>query len=151
MRRPLLNFSSNATMKLDKDAKMSFWHQRNNNTSEVPLLTCKKASTQMLKVSLNPPLSRLIQIKKSTCLTRTQIKTFRDFWEQVIKLDIFVNFPKKTHFWHFRTPIIFFGFILQFWRSAILLSQTLYIFFQVAFCNKSDIGQEPSNHTSLLY
>ena len=65
------------------------------------------------------------------------------------------TFAKKGTFLtcplHFKTTIIFFGFILQFWRSAILLSQTLYPFFQVALCNKSKIGQGPSNHTPLLY
>ena len=81
---------------------------------------------------------------KSTYLTRTQIK-------QRIKLDIFVNFLKKKHFLYFKTRIIFSGFILQFWRSTILLNQTLYIFFQVALWSKGDIGQGPSNHNPLLY
>ena len=40
--------------------------------------------------------------------------------KQRIKLDIFVDFPKKEHFLGFKTTIIFFSFILHFWRSAIL-------------------------------
>ena len=71
--------------------------------------------------------------------------------KQGMKLEIFINFLKKRHFLHFKTMIIFFGFILQFWRSVILLSQTLHLFFQVALCNKSSIRQGPSNHTPLLY
>ena len=67
--------------------------------------------------------------KKATCLTRTQIK-IQEFTRNIIKLHIFVNF------YTLKQQYFFFHFILQFWRSTILLSRTLYLFFQVALCNK---------------
>ena len=67
------------------------------------------------------------QIKKATCLL--PYKNFRNSEKQIIKLEIFVNFLKKKHFLHFKTGIILFDFILQFWRSTILLSRTLYLFY----------------------
>ena len=54
-------------------------------------------------------------------------------------MEIFVNFPKKKHLLHFETTMILFDFILHFWRSKILLSQTLFLFFQVALCNQPTI------------
>ena len=73
--------------------------------------------------------------KKGICITRTQIKILGISEKQRINLDIFVSFLKKKHFLHFKTTTIFFDFILQFWKSAILLRSTLYLFFQVALCN----------------
>ena len=80
------------------------------------------------------------QIKKATCLTRTK-KNVRNSEKQRIKLDIFVNFLKKKqqHFLYFKTTLILFDLTLQFWRSTILLSQTLYLFFQVALCNQPTV------------
>ena len=85
--------------------------------------------------------------ENATCLTRTQIK---------IKLDVFANFLKKSNniCLDFKTTIILFDLILQFWRT-----QTLYLFFkllsannQQLFCvTESNIGQVPSNHTPPLY
>ena len=67
-------------------------------------------------------------------------KNFRNSEKQRIKLDIFVNFLKKKHFLHFKTAIILFDFILQFWRSTILLSRNLHLFLQVALCNQTTVA-----------
>ena len=77
--------------------------------------------------------------KKATCLTRTQTKILRIFEKQRIKLDFFVNFLKKRYFLDFKTTAKFFDFIFQFWRSAILLCRTVYLFFQVPLCNQPTI------------
>ena len=76
------------------------------------------------------------------CLTRTQIKILGISEKQGIKLDIFVNFLKKKHFFlHFKT--IIFDFNLQFWSSATLLTGTLYLLFQVVLCNQPTIVFAP--------
>ena len=77
------------------------------------------------------------QIKKATCLL--PYKNFRNSEKQIIKLEIFVNFLKKKHFLHFKTGIILFDFILQFWRSTIYLSRSLYLFLHVALCNQPTV------------
>ena len=45
------------------------------------------------------------QVKKAPCLTRTQIKILEIFEKQRIKLDIFVNFLKKKHFFTLQNNI----------------------------------------------
>ena len=83
------------------------------------------------------------QIKKHTAfLTRTQVKVLGISEEQKIKLDIFVNFLKKKHFFTLQNNI-FFYFNLQFWRSATLLTRTRYLLFQVALCNQPTIVFAP--------
>ena len=62
--------------------------------------------------------------------------------KQRIKLDIFVNFLKKKHFFTLQNNS-FFDFNLQFWRSATLLIRTLYLLFQVAFRNQLTIVFAP--------
>ena len=71
--------------------------------------------------------------KKATCLTRTRINILGISEKQRIKLGIFVSFLKKKHFLHFKTTI---NFILQFYKSATLLSRTLYLFFCLALCKQ---------------
>ena len=66
-------------------------------------------------------------------------KNFRNFEKKIIKLGIFVNFLKMKHFLHFKTGMILFDFILQFWRSTILLCGTLYLFLHVALCNQPTV------------
>ena len=48
-------------------------------------------------------------------------------------------FSKRNIFLHLKTTIIFFDFILRFWRSAILLSWTLYLSSQVALYNQPTV------------
>ena len=74
------------------------------------------------------------QIKKH----RTQIKTLWISNESRIKVGISVNFLKNKHFFTLQNND-FFYFNLQFWRSATLLIRTLYILFQIAFCNQLTI------------
>ena len=76
--------------------------------------------------------------KNTACLMRTQIKKLGISEKQRIKLDILSIFSKINIFLDFKTTIISFDFILQFWRSAILSSRTLYLFFQVA------LGYQPT-------
>ena len=72
--------------------------------------------------------------KKSACLTRTQLKILGISKKQIIKLDIFFNFLKIKFFFYTLKRQYLFAFILQFWMSAILLSRTLNLFFQVSLC-----------------
>ena len=56
------------------------------------------------------------------------------------KLDIFVNFRVNKHFLYSKTIIFyFFDFNLHLWRSATLLTWTLYLLFEVALCNQPTI------------
>ena len=77
------------------------------------------------------------------CLTRTQIKILGISEKQGIKLDIFVNFLKKKHFFYTLKQQFFFDFNLQFWRSATLLTRTRNLFFQVALCKQPAIVFAP--------
>ena len=77
--------------------------------------------------------------KKATCFTPKQMNILRISEKQRMKLDILVNFFKNIFFLQFKTTIMFFDSILQFWRRAILLSRNVYLFFQVALCNQSAI------------
>ena len=77
--------------------------------------------------------------KKATSL-QGHFKNFRNSEKPIIKLDIFFNFLKRKHFLHFKTGMILFDFILQFWRSTILLSRTLYLFLHVALCNQPTVA-----------
>ena len=58
--------------------------------------------------------------------------------KQRITLDISVNFLRKRLFYTLKQQH-FFYFILHFWRSAILLSQALNRFLQVALCNQPTV------------
>ena len=89
------------------------------------------------------------QIKKGPCLKRTQIKILGISEKQRIKLDIFVNFLKKKHFFTLQNNI-FFYFNLQFWRSATLLTRTRYLLFQVALCNQPTIVFAPLKAISIF-
>ena len=82
-----------------------------------------------------------LQIKKNTLpYADTKISGISE--KQRIKLDIFVNFLKKKHFFTLQNNI-FFYFNLQFWRSATLLTRTRYLLFQVALCNQPTIVFAP--------
>ena len=48
-------------------------------------------------------------------------------------------FSKKKIIFYTLKQQYFFSFILQFWRSVILLSRTLYLFSQVALCNQTTV------------
>ena len=100
--------------------------------------------------------------KKATCPTRKQMKTLEFPGNRELNWTFLLIFSKRTffsHFLHFLTTTFCFDFILQFWRSAIFLSRTLYLFLQLLsvanqqlFCvTESDIGQGPSNYALLLY
>ena len=86
-------------------------------------------------------------------------KNFRNSEKQRIKLDIFVNFLTKKKFLHFKTAMILFDFILQFWRSTIFWVELCIFFYtlpsgtnQQLFCvTESDIGKKPLSHTLPLY
>ena len=62
---------------------------------------------------------------------------------------------KKKHFSYFKTTMILFDLILQFWRSTILLyhfSNLPSATNQQLFCDtESDIGHGPLSHTVPLY
>ena len=73
------------------------------------------------------------QIKKH----RTQIKTLGISNENRIKLGISVNFSKRNIFLHFKTTIFFIS-ICSF-EGVQHLIRTLYILFQIAFCNQLTI------------
>ena len=79
------------------------------------------------------------QIKKPPALCRHKIKN----WGISDKEKINVHFSqfslKETFVLHFKTTIIFFDFIFQFWRSATRLTRTLYLLFQVAPCNQPTV------------
>ena len=81
------------------------------------------------------------QIQEATSLRQKHMKTLGISVKQRIKLEISVNFLKNKFsqlFLHFKTTR-FFLFHLQFWRSAIVLSRTLYLFVQVSLCNQLTI------------
>ena len=97
--------------------------------------------------------------KKATCLTKTEIKVSRIPRNREL-IWIFLSISSNRNlFYTLRQQSFFFHFISQFWRSAILFSRTLYLFFQVTLCNQpivvyvteSDMRQEPSNHTQPSY
>ena len=69
------------------------------------------------------------QIKSTLPYTDTKISGISE--KQRIKLDIFVNFLRKNHFFTLQNNNVF-DFSLQFWRSATLLTRTRYPLFQVA-------------------
>ena len=92
------------------------------------------------------------QLKKTPCLMRTKISGISE--KKRIKLNIFVNFLKKKHFFTLQSNI-FFYFNLKFWRVQFFwlelaqsfipscslqptnnCFQTRYLLFQVALCNQ---------------
>ena len=76
--------------------------------------------------------------KPPTCITWTQIK-ISGISEKQRNWAFLSIFSKRNIFLHFKTTIAFFDFILQFWRSATLLTQTCYLLFQVALCNQPTV------------
>ena len=68
------------------------------------------------------------QIRKATCLTRTQRKFLGILRNRELNWTFLSIFSKKL-FLYFKAIMILSDFILQFWRSTILLSRTLYLFF----------------------
>ena len=72
--------------------------------------------------------------KEAICLTPTQMRILGISEKQRTKLEIFVKFLEKKHFFTFQAIIICF-LISYFSLSAMLLNQTLYLFFYVALCN----------------
>ena len=83
----------------------------------------------------------VIRLKNNLLYPDTK-KNFRNSEKQRIKLNIFVNFLKKKHFFTLQSNI-FFNFNLKFWRSATLLTRTRYLLFQVALCNQPTIVFAP--------
>ena len=72
--------------------------------------------------------------KKATCLTPTQIKIFGN------QIGHFCQISQKETFFTLSNNNNFFLIsFCCFWRSAILLSQTLYLFCQVALCNQPTV------------
>ena len=76
--------------------------------------------------------------KKAICFTRTQRKILGIPRNRELNWTFLLIFPKRNIF-YFETTMILFDFILHFWRSKILLSQTLFLFFQVALCSQPAI------------
>ena len=66
--------------------------------------------------------------RKAISLAPTQTRILGISEKQRIKLEILVKFLKKKHFLHLKTIIIYF-LISYFSLSAMLFSQTLYLFF----------------------
>ena len=122
--------------------------------------SCTKAGTVLRRTDtfytvcfLYPFLSR---ISKAETVKRTLLQTGNFFNPQIKKphalcghikilgiLDKerinvhFCQFSQKEIFLlHFKETIIFSDFILQFWRSATLLTRALYLLFQFALCNQ---------------
>ena len=78
--------------------------------------------------------------KKSTSPTLTQIKILGIYEKQKIKLDIFVNFvEKKKQFSRFQTNNDFFLFHFSSLKDCNILSQILYLLFQVALWNQPTV------------
>ena len=77
--------------------------------------------------------------KKSTSPTLTQIKILGIYEKQIIKLDIFVNFVKKKQFSRFQTNNDFFLFHFSSLKDCNILSQILYLLFQVALWNQPTV------------
>ena len=88
------------------------------------------------------------QLKKNI-LTYADTKIARISEKQRIKLDIFVNFLKKKHFFTLQSNN-FFYFNLKFWRSANLLTRTRYLLFQVSLCNELTIVFAPLKAISIF-
>ena len=87
--------------------------------------------------------------KKAPCPTWTNIKVLGISKKQRIKLVIFVNFLKKKHFFcNLEQPFSISSY--SFWRSAILLTRTHYLFFEVALCNQSTIVFAPLKAISIF-
>ena len=74
--------------------------------------------------------------KKATCLTRTEIKDSQIPRKRELNWTLLSISSKRSIFFNFKTTIILFDFIFLFWRSTILFSRTLYLFFQVTLCNQ---------------
>ena len=74
------------------------------------------------------------QIKKATCLL--PYKNFRNSEKQIIKLEIFVNFLKKTRFLHCKTRMFFGGFFTVLKEHDTFESNSLF-FLQVALCSQA--------------
>ena len=74
--------------------------------------------------------------EKVICLTGTQLKLLGILDKERINVH-FCQFSQKEIFLlHFKETIIFSDFILQFWRSATLLTRALYLLFQFALCSQ---------------
>ena len=71
------------------------------------------------------------------CFTRTQINILGISEKQ--RIEHFCQFSEEETFFYTLKQQWFFYFILQFWRSAIRLSRTLYLFFQVALCHQPTV------------
>ena len=92
------------------------------------------------------------------CLTRTQIKILGISEKQGIKLDIFVNFLKKKHFFYTLNNSFFISFYLFkeercFWVELCIFFSTLPSFTnqQLSCVTERNIGPGPWNHTPHLY
>ena len=79
------------------------------------------------------------QIKQPPALTRKHVKILGISEKQMIKLDLSVNFLKKKLLLLRFKATSFFCLILQFWRSAVLLTRTLNRFLQVTLCNQPTV------------
>ena len=76
--------------------------------------------------------------KKATCFKQIQMNITGIFEKQRIKLNIFVNFLKKTFFYTFKTTFFWISFC-SFEGVRFFLSWTLCLFFQIVLCNQPTV------------
>ena len=123
--------------------------------------SCSKADTLLRRTDTFYPVcflyAFLSRFSKAETIKRTLLQTDNFFSFQIkkppalhghklgisdkerINVHFYQFSQKETFFLHFKTTIIVFDFILQFWRSATLLTWTLDLLFQVALCNQPTV------------